>query len=245
MSNDKINPQKDKTPFLDAAIIFTIVTSILYILGWVYWVSYYKFFGISSDFINIPFEQIVSTTWIIGLGAIIALISLIGLYIFDINNTEDYSFELSNIITFLSFLGGVLAVIYYYKNIWLSFVVIIPILVILYLASKTKLFNYTIIFGKFYQKKSTRLCIILLIFFIFFFTYSYMGEQAAEIQSKSHNTKIILETTGGWQSPKDAFLIAHMDNKYFIYNSSNDSFAPEVFIIEDAQVSKVTLLRNK
>lgn len=111
-SDDKIKLQKDKTPFLDAAVILTLVTSALYILGWVYWISYFKFFGISRDFINIPFEQIISTTWIIGFGAIIALITFFGYYIFDINNTKDYSFELSNILVFVGFLGGVFTSIY-------------------------------------------------------------------------------------------------------------------------------------
>lgn len=83
-------------------------------------------------------------------------------------------------------------------------------------------------------------------FFVLIYIYTTAGEHEAEIQSKSHiNTKIILQTTEGWQSPRDAIFITHMDNKYFIYNSSNDSVAPEIFIIEDSQVSKVTLLPNK
>lgn len=52
-----------KKTLFDYTAVITIGGILLYQLGWVYWERYLNKLGISSSFIDIPLEKIISTTW--------------------------------------------------------------------------------------------------------------------------------------------------------------------------------------
>lgn len=42
---------------LDAAVILTVASAILYVFGWKYWTTYFNYFGIDNQFITLSFSQ--------------------------------------------------------------------------------------------------------------------------------------------------------------------------------------------
>ncbi|HKE91316.1 MAG TPA: hypothetical protein VKB45_13355 [Gemmatimonadales bacterium] len=57
-------PTEEKRPrWLDAAVVITLVSIALYVLGWSYWAALLRRFGLSVDVVGLNFEQVLSSTW--------------------------------------------------------------------------------------------------------------------------------------------------------------------------------------
>ncbi len=252
MSSDELKPKANGNNFIDAAVFITMVTGAMYLLGFTYWVSFFRYFGIDKEFIDLGFEQMISTTWVFGLASIVAFLIFIGFDIFDIKKIEDYSYGIRNIIYFSYFMIGFVLIISFFLNylsalhiIILFFVAMLILVILRYLDKRKPFFEKRIGFGKILHKKSNQFIIFIIILMSFVIIYFAFGIYSAEMRANHQNgARIILETSGGWQSPKDAVFITHMNNKYFIYNISNNNSNREVYIIEDSQTTKVILLMD-
>ena len=51
--------------WFDAAVALTVATATLYALGWVYWSTFFWYFGLQVTMVGLSFEHVVSTTWVL------------------------------------------------------------------------------------------------------------------------------------------------------------------------------------
>lgn len=244
MPTDRKNEDENNSHFWDAAVIITIGTSVMYLLGWTYWFNYFKYFGIGQEFIDFNFERIISTTWMLGFSFIFVIIILMGLDISNYNKFKDSYIKIKNIALILLIFLGFFTGLYfdYFSYPWII-IITIGVLIISIFMEGHPFFAKQIDMRRL---KNYSFLILVTVLFSLIIVYGASGERRAELQAKSlTGTKIILETSSGWQSPTNAIFITHMNNKYFIYNSTNPNFPPEIFIIEDSHVSKAILLPPK
>ena len=233
MSSDKIMRNEDNLLIRDIAVLFTLGTSLMYLLGWTYWKSFFWYFGISQEFIDLSFEQIISTTWRVGF-------TILFTFVFLVSRILDENIKRTDIFLFL------VAIFYIYllDKITLLYALglLLVFFIIIHLVPSVPFFQKEISIKK--MKKTGWVLILIFAIFVLMFFYNNYGKLDAEKIHTNNTTRIIVETSEGWQTPQNAFLISHMDGKYFIYNSNSQNLTREVFIIEDSRVTKVTLLKN-
>jgi hypothetical protein len=118
-------------------------------------------------------------------------------------------------------------------------------LILKYLKADTSFFDKDIFIEPLLHKKSYRVLYSLIVFAFLLWAYSTMGAYQAELRAHGEfASRIIIETNDGWQLPKEAIFITHAKDRYFISNLSNNSSTPELFVIQDTQVTKVIFLKN-
>lgn len=48
---------------LDLAVIVTVVTGMLYAIGWANWKIYFVYFNVTAIQVNLPFHEVIASTW--------------------------------------------------------------------------------------------------------------------------------------------------------------------------------------
>jgi hypothetical protein len=114
VSPDKIKPQTESSRFWDAAVLITLRTSLLYVLGYAYWSAYYSYFGISREFFDLSLDQVVSTsTWSFGFIFLSFILILSADFeIFD-KKFSEISFSLKQLQSLIIILPGLLIFLFY------------------------------------------------------------------------------------------------------------------------------------
>jgi hypothetical protein len=64
---------------LDAAVLLTLGSALLYALGWTYWTSFLGYYGLSMQFVELTFDRVLSTTWFIGFALITQVFQVLAL----------------------------------------------------------------------------------------------------------------------------------------------------------------------
>lgn len=85
---------------IDAAVILSIITGGLYVVGWAYWWTYFNYFGISSNQIDLSLQEVIVTTWWILLPLIIFF--LLMEYLTDVENMDESKWYVSFIIKLMN-----------------------------------------------------------------------------------------------------------------------------------------------
>jgi len=96
---------------IDAAVILSIITGSLYVVGWSYWWTYFKYFGIRSNQINLSLYEVIVTTWWVLLPLI--LFYLLMEYLTDVERMDESNLYVSSILVLMNnFMGTNASIIY-------------------------------------------------------------------------------------------------------------------------------------
>jgi|GEM_PF-7132438 len=56
-------PTASQNPFgVEYAVLLAFGAAALYTLGWIYWSTYFKYFGIDMQFVDFSYHHVISTT---------------------------------------------------------------------------------------------------------------------------------------------------------------------------------------
>lgn len=253
MNPNKMQPHKDEQEVsatrivaLDTAILLTLCSSLLYILGWTYWDSFFKYFGVSIEFADVNFNQIVATTWWIVVPFIFFLLQF-DYGVVKSGNLNQLSIRIHNILIITSFIFGAVAFILSLPFWVLATGVLSGSIVIALCIELFHLDQKRIQLGSFVQTKHQRLVILFIFIIVAILIYSYLGHHRAKLLSKGQNTaqRITIKSTSGGILIKDAIFVSHMDSKYFVCSPTLKDERPELLIIEDNQVESVSIKEQK
>jgi len=228
----------------------------MYLLGAVYLRGFYRFFGIDGTLMEMSLEKTVGTTWTLELLFLPVVVSVWGFLRgrelllpwagaprSDANDLEvalTASFWVMVALGLVGYIAFVLSGRGQDTELTLYYVFLLASL----LSSLATLLWHTKIAGFARLVWAHLFGIPSLLIFLTLLVLVYAALGYTEAKRVSHGmgaTKIHLETRTGWQSPPNAVLVAHMSEKYFICEPVTGPLPPPVIVIEDEQLTMVTL----
>ncbi len=230
--------------YFDAAILISIITSMLYIFGWTYWDSYYKYFGINHQLVDIDFYQIISSTWLYFLAVIFLLHLLFGFEFIEANTIEEMKVSYNNALQLFLLIGIIFSVnAFSFK--WYIHIPLVLVMMILSHYSEKKFEKKYFFFGNIILK--SRLIKYLTFIIIFFFTllfYNYLGEyHANKLANGSFGNRLEIVTVEDMGIPTQVYFIVYSKSKYFIAYREKKNNELKVVAIDNSLIKKVTFIK--
>lgn len=230
--------------YFDAAIIISIITSMLYIFGWTYWDSYYKYFGINHQLIDIDFYQIISSTWLYILAVIFALHWFLGFEFIEANSIDDMKVSYNNAWQLLILICFILSInVFSFK--WY---IHIPLALLLMVASHFAVVKFEkkyFFFGKaFFKSRLTKYLTLIIFFLVTLMFYNYLGEyHANKLANGNFGNKIAITTIENIEIPTPVYFIAYSKNKYFVCYRVLKSNELKVVAIDNSLIKNVEFIK--
>lgn len=249
MNENKVQPVEkereagpNRIAALDTAVLLTLGSGLLYILGWTYWSSFFQYFGVTIEFADIGFNQIVASTWWLAFPFIMFLFELEpdALETGDLNKL---SIRVHNVLLVaLGIAGGITF------SLDLPFWAVLSASVIAFAvfmvcSLRFQLERKRLPLGRFVRTKHQRLLLFFLFLSVAILVYSQLGRHHAKLRAEGRSTdrRITIKASSGGILHKDAILVSHMDGKYFICKPIPEGGTPELLIIEDGEIESVTI----
>lgn len=233
---EKIMTQNQtKINTIDIATALTIGGILLYVLGWMYWTKYYSILNINSSYINLSFEKIIATTWVL-------ILNIIGGFIISIHHLfERKERDLDLISSIYVIICSILILVGYATND--DFWYILLLAFFLFYAILIKILTKI---GIKFRRMTKNIYInisIILIFFASSMYYNYKGEKDATklLDEYEENVKVQLNLNNEIISGK---FITFMNEKYFLI-VENYNCEKELIVINNEQVFSATFTTIK
>ena len=209
-------------------------------MGWIYWESYYSFFGIPESALNISFLNIILSAWsslVIMFAYIIIVLDNSGK---RINSIEDISISLHPIILLL-FLIIVFSVQPFIDALWIRIVIIFSLL-ITYIFIKIIIRDRIFAVGKAIKDNHGKFFIaIALLMLSILATKIYANVVARSVAKGVFGNKIDLYLKDSKDVFKDYVLISNMGGKYYICEEIENNDKPNTIVINENDVIQVKL----
>lgn len=232
---------------IDAAVILSIVTGGLFVVGWVHWWTYFKYFGIRSFQIDLSLHEVIVTTWWILLPLIISFI-LIGYLtnVKEIDESKRFDRLLIGamnklmrkfrtvIFTFLLLLVGAILVVICGSeglSLILSISVFITSMIIISFYLVGELLNRD------YNSKN-----ILVLLVLASFCNIYTGFVAADrVSNGTDGLKISIQHENEKLSVDKYIFISYMNGVYYIQKPKSDRFNFQTIMMHESNIEQVNL----
>jgi|GEM_PF-6078766 len=177
--------KEEKTWIVNIAAVISVGTIFLYVLGWIYWSSFFNELGISFSIVDLTFEKMVSTTWVL----LIVILAWVISVVINIYSSERSSIDAINVVFIFT------TTLFIHSYVILKYIYFVPIMISVFLA-------YGIIRWIVYKKKinipdlakktvlysGLSICVIASIAF-----YIYRGCDDAEINLNNNRNDIEIE----------------------------------------------------
>lgn len=224
----------------DFAILLSLGIGYIYLMSWIYWDSYYSFFGIPESALNISFMNIILSAWsslVIMFAFIIIVLDNSGK---RINSIEDISISLHPIILLL-FLIIVYSIQPFLDGLWIRIGIIFSLLVIyifIKIFSKDRIFEI----GRAVKDNHGKIFIaIALLMLSIVTTKIYANVLARSVAKGVFGNNINLQLKDSDVVFKDYVLISNMGGKYYICEEIENNDKPSTFVINEDDVILVEL----
>lgn len=228
---------------LDIALIVSLASAAFYSLGWTYWQSYFGYFGIAADFIDLDFTRILATTWFLALLVLpyLAPDDIVGTLSSERADTVvirgyDLSFSIGGLTAFLVTLAwGDFSL-----KMFGSVFVVVCLLASLLLR---KYWNVPLRVGSaLLGDRSARILTLATAFLLLQLTYALIGRQrATHLAEGVTGPRMTLAVEAGPQPATQLILVAHMKNRYFLCAPTPSGQKPEILVIPDSRVVRATV----
>ncbi|MNR07410.1 hypothetical protein D3C85_1235270 [compost metagenome] len=216
------NQTKIKT--IDIATSLTIGGILLYVFGWMYWTKYFSTLNINSSYINLSFEKIIATTWLL-------ILNVIGGFLISIHHFfERKESDLDAMSSIYVIICSIFILIGFATNDNFWYTLLLGFFLLYAIVMKVMIKT-----GKKFGRMSKNIFInisIVLIFLSSSMYYNYKGEKDA---------KKMLEDYSEIISGK---FITFMNEKYFLI-IENSKCKKELIVINNEQVFSAKFTNKK
>jgi len=225
-----------------SAILIAILTGFLYLCGWMYWNSFFSYFGIDLWTLgDLSFHQLVLGTFQFPIGVLVCMIATMALRRYFAKGVTqpgiDKVWLILNIILLLLF------VMAYYFRLFFVLVLILSLAGLSVALLNMKFFSLNGFFNSPDWKQP--FVLFLTVFFLFSVILCCIAGRRNAIDvfaSTRLHTRITLEVESDSPPPEKTILIAHMKGKYFICEPrDNPDDQPQVIVIDDSRVIKAEI----
>jgi len=227
------NQTKIKT--IDIATSLTIGGILLYVFGWMYWTKYFSTLNINSSYINLSFEKIIATTWLL-------ILNVIGGFLISIHHFfERKESDLDAMSSIYVIICSIFILIGYATNDNFWYTLLLGFFLLYAIVMKVMIKT-----GKKFGRMSKNIFInisIVLIFLASSIYYNYKGEKDAKkmLEDYEENVEIRLNINSEIISGK---FITFMNEKYFLI-LENSKCKKELIVINNEQVFSAKFTNKK
>lgn len=225
-----MSEQISKKTILDYTTIITVCGVLLYQLGWLYWEQYFRILNINSSFIDIPFEKIISTTWM-KVGFIIIVFHRAIEFIYK--ETED--FQVTEVIYLIVLALALLLIIDSPEDALLIFSISLGIIII---ASITKVRNFL---GSISIRQFTYVIAVVMYFVSFIYYIGKANEDAKEILRAKNDIVLYLNHDNQKVTGK---FITFMNDKYFLLTTNKKNKKKVTVVLNDSEIHHAMFLNK-
>lgn len=234
---------------IDAAVILSIITGGLYVVGWSYWWTYFKYFGIRSNQINLSLYEVIVTTWWILLPLI--LFYLLMEYLTDVEKMDESKLYVSSILLLMDkFMGTNKSILYSFILLFLSTILvaiygtagfILATSLIIIVAS---IFIISIYFvgeslNNNYSIKNTLLLLSLASFYNVFSGYIV----ADRVSNGNNGHKISIEHKNEELSFDNYIFISYMNGVYYVHEQKSERYIFNTLMIHEGNIESAKLTK--
>lgn len=229
--------------FRDATLMIAAFTGILYVIGFIYWKTYWSYFGIDLYSVGLSIVHILSAAWSTALFFCYILVTSIIHNLRSARPITEYTlrtetFLISYFAMSISQLNSSLA--------WWQIICAIAasMLFLLLVANKRARSPNADFFAWLFPNNllSTFSFVALLCFtFYAFCTMGARVDARNAISGETESKRYSLEDNNGKVIATNLILICHADSKYFVCFPTVKNSKPVVFVYPDSIVSKATI----
>lgn len=224
-----------KIKTIDIATSLTIGGVLLYILGWMYWTKYFTTLNVNSSYINLSFEKIIATTWLLILNVFGGFLISIHHFFERKESDLDIMSSIYVIICSIFILIGFTTNDNFWYIVLLTFFLLYAIAMKIMVKTRQK-------FGRMSKNIFINIWIVL-VFSASSIYYIYQGEKDAKkiLNEYEENVEICLNLNEKIISGK---FITFMNDKYFLI-VENYKCEKEIIVINNEQVFSAKFLEQK
>ena len=224
-----------KIKTIDIATSLTIGGILLYALGWMYWTKYFTILNVNSSYINLSFDKIIATTWLLMLNIIGGFLVSIQHFFERKESDLDITSSIYVIICSIFILLGFTTNDNFWYIILLAFFLLYAIVMKIMIKTGRK-------FGRMSKNIFINIWIVL-VFSASSFYYIYKGEKDAKkiLNEYEENVEIYLNLNEKKISGK---FITFMNDKYFLI-VENRKCEKELIFINNEHVLSAKFVEQK
>jgi len=234
---------------IDAAVILSIITGGLYVVGWSYWWTYFKYFGIRSNQINLSLYEVIVTTWWILLPLI--LFYFLMEYLKDVDlMVLSKRYESSIIFLMDNFMSTNISILYSFILLILSSLIVVicstegVLLITSLLIMVTSNFIISIYFvGESINKRYSIKNILLLLSLASFYNVFSGFIVADRVSNGSSGHKISIDHKNEELSVDNYIFISYMNGVYYVHEPKSERYIFNTLMIHEGNIESAKLIK--